>query len=586
MQALPDILPRPRFVERLDATTPIDAPVMAEWVGGLPEQGYTLDIGREGVRLGFSDRAGERYGRATLEQIRAESGATLPGVRVRDWPDFPQRGYMLDVSRDRVPTRSTLQRLVELLAQLRINHLQLYTEHTFRYQHHRPAWCDASPLTSDDIAWLDRLCSSHGVELAANQNGFGHMERWLKRSEYRDLAEAPDGWKTSWGETWKAGVLYPDERSLRFVLDLYRELRPCFSSKRININFDETFELGKGRSKVRVEREGRARVYFEFLRAVVDELHRDGADVLFWGDVLRNHPELVAELPKRDLTALVWHYEAPVADPELPAGLEEILAEVGIDNEVLRGFAGQVPTFAKSGIPFWVCPGTSTWNSLLGRWSNATANLIDAAENGATHGAQGYLITDWGDNGHHQPPSASFAPLVYGASLAWCTDSNRDLEVTAALDRDVFRDSTRRLGAAVVDAAELYRKSGAEAFNGSPLFYALIGKDTSLGGSAAPTEQGIDLVLAELDRIDHAIAFSSPECSDGSLVKRELLQATRLTRIAAGILARKHGIAVPSTASEQVEQALHEQRACWLERSRPGGLDDSIAKLKITAEAR
>ncbi len=529
----------------------------------------------------FGDAEGERHGLATLDQIQRQCTDEIPGMSIRDWPDFAVRGYMLDVSRDRVPTRATLERIVNLLSLFRINHLQLYTEHTFAYRDHETVWRDASPLTPADIEWLDTLCLSKGIELAANQNGFGHMERWLRLDRYRPLAEAPDGWKTSWGETWRASVVHPDETSRAFVLDLYRELRLYFSSRRININFDETFELGKGRSRAHVETEGRGRVYLDFLRPIVEELQRDGAEVLFWGDVLRHHPDLVDELPRDDLVALVWHYEAPVADPELPKGLETILAEVGIDEDVLRGFAGQVPLFERSGIPFWVCPGTSTWNSLLGRWSNARANLIDAAEIGAAHGAEGYLITDWGDNGHMQPPSASFAPLALGASLAWCADSNRDLDIAATLDDLVFEDAHRALGSAVIRAADLYSTSGASAFNGSPLFYALVGKQTSLGGSPVPTANGIECVLSELDLVDKEIARAEPRCADGELIKRELRQALQLTRLGALTLANEHGIEAGEISESDIAGVLGEQRACWLARSRQGGLEDSLGKLRL-----
>jgi hypothetical protein len=582
LDSLPRILPRPRHVERLQGSTPANAPVVRRRTTDLPVQGYAIDFGPAEVHLDYADAEGERYGLAALDQIRRQSSDSLPRLRIRDWPDFAVRGYMLDVSRDRVPTRATLERIVDLLALLRINHLQLYTEHTFAYRAHESVWRDASPMTPEDIRWLDGLCGERGIEFAANQNGFGHMERWLQHEDYRHLAEAPDGWKTSWGEPWRAGVLHPDRASRDFVLNLYRELLPCFSSRRINVNFDETFELGKGRSRQRVEAEGRGRVYLDFLRPIVEELHARGAEVLFWGDVLRHHPELVKELPASDLIALVWHYEAPIADPRLPAGLESILAEVGIDENVLRGFAGQVPLFAESGMPFWVCPGTSTWNSLVGRWSNAKANLLDAATVGAAHGAGGFLITDWGDNGHMQPPSASLVPLAFGACLAWCAASNRDIDVAGTVDT-ITSDLEEKLGSALVRAAELYSHSGAAAFNGSPLFYPLVGKDASFGSDAKPTVDSIARVLAEIADIDRQIESSAPGCGDGELIVREMRQALRLTRIGAKMLARNHGVEGREFTIDRGEIAstLHEQRACWLARSRPGGLDDSIGKIRI-----
>src|SRR5262245_39428610 len=178
------LLPRPRHLERGAAGAPVGAEVRVARDTALPVQGFTLETGPDAVRVRAADAAGERYARALLAQLAAQStGGHLPGVSVRDWPDFALRGFMLDVSRDRVPTRETLARLVDLLDLLRINHLQLYVEHAFAYRAHQAVWRDASPITHADLRWLDALCRERGIELAANQNCFGHMGRWLRHRE-------------------------------------------------------------------------------------------------------------------------------------------------------------------------------------------------------------------------------------------------------------------------------------------------------------------------------------------------------------------------------------------------------------------
>ena len=58
---------------------------------------------------------------------------------------FEHRAYMLDISRDRVPTMETLKLIVDILARYRYNQLQLYTEHTFQYEGHEDVWEDSSP---------------------------------------------------------------------------------------------------------------------------------------------------------------------------------------------------------------------------------------------------------------------------------------------------------------------------------------------------------------------------------------------------------------------------------------------------------
>jgi hypothetical protein len=580
----PLLLPRPRHLERSGSGAPVHSAPRVERDASLPAQGFALETGPDAVRVRAADAPGERYARALLAQLASQPVAGhFPGVRVRDWPDFPVRGFMLDVSRDRVPSRETLARIVDLLDLLRINHLQLYVEHSFAYRAHEVVWRDASPLTAEDLRWLDALCRERGIELAGNQNCFGHMGRWLRHPQYRARAEAPDGWRTRTGAWLPPGVLLPDAENARFAVELCREQLECLSSRRINIGCDETFELGRGRSRAEVEARGAGRVYLEHLLRIVGPLHADGCDVQFWGDVVRNHPELVPELPRKATTALLWHYEAPASGAPLPPAVAALLAEFGVGPEQQRGFAGAVPPFAAAQFPFWVCPGTSTWNSLVGRLPNARANLIDAAEVGRSAGAGGYLITCWGDNGHLDPPSVSFAPLAYGAAVSWCLAENRDLDLAAALDRFVFEDAAGEVGEVLEQIGCAYLGTGRSAFNASPLFHALVGG--GLLGSMGETDVAeTQATLESLAAARAALERARPACADGELVRLELATAIRLARHGGWRLLRDADAPVPATAELQRDlvEAIEEQRACWLARSRPGGLRDSLARLEAT----
>ena len=90
---------------------------------------------------------------------------------------FADRAYMLDISRDKVPTMGTLRLIVDLLAKFEYNQFQLYTEHTFAYSTHRDVWEAASPLTAEEIRELDAYCALRGIDLVPNQNSFGHLKK-------------------------------------------------------------------------------------------------------------------------------------------------------------------------------------------------------------------------------------------------------------------------------------------------------------------------------------------------------------------------------------------------------------------------
>jgi hypothetical protein len=580
------LLPYPRKLEPLPGRGPErDAAPATRLRRALGRESFTLTLDGRGAWIEHGDAAALRYALATLEQLREQSGERLPALRIEDSPDFPVRGYMLDVSRDRVPTRETLERIVEVMALGRLNHLQLYVEHTFAYPGHEIVWRDASPLTAEDVRWLGKRCAAHGIELAANQNTFGHMGRWLAHDAYRARAECPDGWVTRGGSKLPPGCLAPTPENAELALSLCRELLRHHESRRINIGCDETFELGRGASAREVAARGKARVYWEHLLRIANPLRESGCEVLFWGDILRSHPELVRELPREGMTALVWHYERPFEKPPLPPAVLPLLADFGIDERAFRGFSTQTEAFAEAGIPFWVCPGTSTWNSFLGRWTNARENLRDAASVGLARGARGFLITDWGDNGHHQPPSASWLPLCAGAALAWCGATNRELPLAALLDRFVFRDKPRVLGALAISLAEAYQGTGLECLNGSPLFTALV-RGSLLGATGDVVAARLEATLAQLESALAQLRRARSAAPDGRLVPRELAAAARLARQGAWRIARRAGMPTPSDTAlrDDLADAISRQRAAWLARSRPGGLADSLARLEAALE--
>jgi len=544
----------------------IPARLVLEGDVGLPAGGYTLEVADAGVTAVAGDEAGLHHAVATLDQLLGQYGTALPCGKVRDWPDLAHRGLMLDISRDRVPTMDSLRALIERMASLKLNELQLYTEHTFAYRAHERVWRDASPLTASEIRDLDTFAAGYGIELVPNQNSFGHMERWLRHAEYRHLSESADG---------PGSCLAPGDDALAFMQGLYEELLPCFRSRSINVGCDETFALGSGRSAEACEQRGKGRVYLEFLLQLVAGLHGAGREVQFWGDIIEQHPELIAELPEKGLVALAWHYEEPGDPAALDAGTRTLLERIGQDPEGTRGFGTRLAPYARSGRRFRVCPGTSSWNSLLGRWRNARENLLDAARAAREHGAEGMLITDWGDNGHMQPPQASWLPLAYGAAVAWSLDHH------AALPAAVFAGSAFPSAAAAeasVGLGELYRKTGMTSRNASPLAVALLRPLAAeipswvLGGEPDPAQLG--LVIEEIDGICARLGEREPD-------ERALRQAAGLARHGALRLQRRAG-AGPSDAAlrDDLSRLIERQREEWLRASRPGGLGDSLARLE------
>ena len=353
----------------------------------LRPEGYRLAVSKTGIRLEARDVRAATHGLRTLAQVvRQYPGARLPYVRIDDWPDFSDRGVYYDVCRGRVPTLGALKQQIDLLAAVKINQLQYYIEHTFRFRRHPDIGKGASPLTADDILELDAYARERHVELVPSLASFGHLEPVLRLPQYRHLAESE-----ATGEFWSLSPALPE--SYQFLEQLYDEFLPCFSSKRFNICCDEVSDLGRGKSADLAKRIGPGRLYLGHIKRVRRLAARHGKKVMFWGDIIRKYPELIDQIPK-DVTVLDWGYS-------------------------WRMPFGRIRDFTRTGLATYVCPSVNGYVTLFPQIHNSAANISGWARAGKKHGATGLLNTDWGDGGHYNFMECAWPGYLLGAEQSW-----------------------------------------------------------------------------------------------------------------------------------------------------------------------
>ena len=209
------------------------------------------------------------------------------------------------------------------------------------------------------------------------------MHKVLRFEQYSGVAERPHG----------HSLAVEDPHMLDFLNSMYEQMLPVFPSSIYNIGCDETVELGKGRSKGLVEKEGYGKVYVDNLVRVAKLLESYNKQVMFWGDIATEHPEMISSLPK-NLIVASWEY-----------GAHESYMKW------LKPFEGRE-------MKIFVCPWVGNTSVMVPDYEEAAYNIEHFITDGKKVGAIGTIITVWNDDGE-----TLYAPgwwsIVYGAACAW-----------------------------------------------------------------------------------------------------------------------------------------------------------------------
>src|SRR5665213_1604018 len=497
---------------------------------------YALAISKTGIEISFLETGGLRAATATLRQLLRQYGRCLPCLRIRDWPDFPRRGVMLDISRGRVPKLETLLDLAERLSDFKINELQLYTEHTFAYKKYTSVWQSWGALTAKEIQILDARCRELGIDLVPNQNSFGHLRYFLADPRLKKLAEVAEPYEGGDDATGnqeflrRPTTLAPNNPgTIPFLRGLYDYLLPNFSSQFFNVGCDETWDLGRGQSTKLCEAKGKGRVYLDFLKKIHREVSTRDKKMMFWGDIILKYPKLIRELSKLGRAAMPRVRADQQVSPTIIA--------LNWGYEADHPFEKEAAQFARAQIPFYICPGTSTWQTLIGKHDNVLANLRAAAKAGKKFGAIGFLNTDWGDGGHPQPLAVSWPMFLAGAALAWNSKNFDERKLIPVLSRDVFEDPTGKVAETGFKLGFAYQKLGVNALNETPLGTVIAApklKDrdlfcrNGLKWSAKIPAKKILAALNEIKRQRKILARAKPKSDSGNILARELDLAARM----------------------------------------------------------
>lgn len=499
--------------------------------GGLKPEEYTLEINREGIRIVGGPGGGLLYAVQTLRQIVIQEGACVPLLKIRDYPELPNRGFYRDVTRGRIPTLDSLKKLVDKMAFYKLNQLQLYVEHSFLFEGLSEVWRDDTPLTPEDILELDRYCRLRNIELVPSIASFGHMYKILRTKSFQELCELPNPRSVPFGFVDRMEhhtVDASNHRSIEFVKKLIEAYLPLFTSSHFNICADETFDLGKGKSRELADRIGVHKVYLDYVKELCGFLVEKGKTPMFWGDVICEFPEAVKELPPETI-CLNWGYDRSQKEDAVRA-------------------------LKAAGAAQYCCPGVQGWNRFVNDLDAAYENIKRMCSYAVKYAAQGVLNTDWGDYGHINQPEFGVTGMIYGAAFSWNSRISEKDEINRRISRIEFGDHTESI------VSLLAQISGNCRFSWWDAIYFMEGK------AQAPKRESLFGIKEAMEGLENIQARLYAHLRELEPLKRKEIKPyfiaiqgmTLLQRLGVVLEAKEHG-------TEPLEEINALELACRLE---------------------
>jgi len=534
----------------------------------LGPQAYEIEVQEQAILVYASKAVGFFYAVITLKQIIMP---LMECVSIADEPDLAIRGYMMDISRNKVPTVATIKQVIDLMSLLKMNHFELYVEgFSYEYKSFSQYLEKDSYISVAEYQEIEAYAMDRFIDLVPNQNGFGHMAEWLKQDEFKELAESPEG-IFLWGSHRAPSTLNPlDPRSFKLIQKMYQDMLPYSKSAYFNMNFDEPFELGRGRSRSEVEAKGLANVYIDYTLKAYDEIKKSGKTPLIWGDVLIRHDDALARLPK-DMIFVDWGYDAPYR------------------------FDQHLKKLKDANIPFMAAPGTASWCSFLGRTWDALETISNACLYIKQYQGEGILLTDWGDFGHLQFLPISLIPLAYAGLMSYRTAPGNYRDLKQFANRYIFHDVKNIIADCLLDLGTYHQLENNYVDNGTHAFHILLWatyamrEDDPVTFFLTKTKDKI-LSIEKYTILTDFFALKQKELSFASvdeLVKKEIEHSILFVETLLKInqsMNTEYDIGTRRAFLNDVismeKPLISEFKTLWMARNKKSGLDKSVQYIK------
>ena len=348
-------------------TPPLTAPQATRaFPADAREQGYQLLVTPSAIEIRAVQEVGLFYGMMTLEQLftiaTTGGGMSLDCARILDWPDLPMRGFSEDYGRNQLPTMEDHRRTIRNLARFKMNvHLFFIESDHFVYAFDPDLGSNRDRFTFDELRDIVAYAKRYYIDVIPTVELLGHMEETLRNPKYTPLAEVPGA----------GDLCATSDESFKLIENMVGEIAPAFASAYFHCGLDESWQIGKGKSKEAVEKYGHEKVMADYYIRMNDLVRSHGKQMMMYADIALKYPGCLEMLPK-DIVMMFWEYTV---------------------RERYQG----VDVLKNAGFPVVTLSSLWDWRNIYPLYSRAFLNIDRLAAQTVDAGLMGHFVSSWGD---------------------------------------------------------------------------------------------------------------------------------------------------------------------------------------------
>ena len=316
--------------------------------------------------------------------------------------NYEHFGVMLDMSRNAVMKVSEVKRMIDCLAKMGYNTLELYCEDTYEIEGEPYFGYMRGRYTGAEIKEMDAYAKSKGIELMPCIQTLAHFTNLVRHAVYRDIVDTQD-------------ILLIDEpKTYELIEKMFKTLAENFTSRNVNIGMDEAHFVGLGKYLDKHGYQDRYEILIRHLHKVADIAKKYGFKAHMWSDMF-------FKLASGDYTA----------DSAIPDHVKKLLPD-NVDLcfwDYYHGnkdrYDGMFERHAEFGHDVWFAGGAWSWLGFAPLSGLSLYTMKPAMESVREHGVKHVIMTMWGDDGKE----CSFFSLLHTLyTIRQYADGNFDQE--------------------------------------------------------------------------------------------------------------------------------------------------------------